>query len=490
MENFTLTPFLPQLCYVYDNADRLTTINRGTGANCATGLTQLETFTYDDANRRLTLTLQSNSIVGTYTYSNADELTSITYTKGATTLGDVTYTYDTSGRIASRGGSLFKSVLPAATTATAVYNAANQMTSKNGTAFTYDLNGNWIQGGSRTLTWDARNRLLSLTNVGTFAYDALGRRLSVTKSGTTVTTLYDGYDPVQEQSPAGTVSADLQTGLGVDERFSRTKSGTTSTYLTDLLGSTVALADASGVVQTRYGYDPYGVTSQTGAANDNQYQFTGRQQDGDGYYYYRGRYYQPAWGRFISEDPIGLAGGVNLYAYVGGSPTDSTDPSGEIIDTLADAAFIGFDVYELIKNGRCSLGTNLLILSADVVGALIPGVTGLGEGVRTARGAVEGLSFTRRQLQHAFKHSNDFGVSGNVNNKTLSEFSSAIQSHVNAPGTQAIEGSYRGNPVTHHVNPETGVNVIQGPAGDFVSGWKLSPAQLGHVTTTGKLGGG
>jgi hypothetical protein len=44
----------------------------------------------------------------------------------------------------------------------------------------------------------------------------------------------------------------------------------------------VALTDSSGVEQTTYGYDPYGNTSTGGAANDNQYQFTGRQNDGTG----------------------------------------------------------------------------------------------------------------------------------------------------------------------------------------------------------------
>jgi RHS repeat-associated protein len=63
----------------------------------------------------------------------------------------------------------------------------------------------------------------------------------------------------------------------------------------------------------------------SGAANDNQYQFTGRQNDGLGLYYYRARYYNPAWGRFVSEDPIGLVGGINLYAYVQGNPVSRVD---------------------------------------------------------------------------------------------------------------------------------------------------------------------
>ncbi len=43
---------------------------------------------------------------------------------------------------------------------------------------------------------------------------------------------------------------------------------------------------------------------------------------------YRARYYDPATGRFLSEDPIGFDGGSNFYAYVGNSPTNRKDPLG------------------------------------------------------------------------------------------------------------------------------------------------------------------
>lgn len=83
------------------------------------------------------------------------------------------------------------------------------------------------------------------------------------------------------------------------------------------------------MVQTSYGYDPYGVTTTTGAANTNSYQYTGRENDGaTGFYFYRARYYNPTWGRFISEDPIGLAGGGNLYRYVGDNPLQFRDSLG------------------------------------------------------------------------------------------------------------------------------------------------------------------
>jgi RHS repeat-associated protein len=117
----------------------------------------------------------------------------------------------------------------------------------------------------------------------------------------------------------------MLTGLGIDERYVRAG----ELVFTDLLGSTVALSNGS-TIQTSYAYDPYGVTTSAGAATTNTYQFTGRENDGTtaGLMYYRARYYNPAWGRFVSEDPIGVAGGVNLYAYVRQRPTTLSDPFG------------------------------------------------------------------------------------------------------------------------------------------------------------------
>jgi RHS repeat-associated protein len=63
-------------------------------------------------------------------------------------------------------------------------------------------------------------------------------------------------------------------------------------------------------------------------ASSNHFQFAGRENDGTGLYYYRARYYSPELQRFISEDPIGLAGGLNFYAYVGNSPLNFVDELG------------------------------------------------------------------------------------------------------------------------------------------------------------------
>jgi RHS repeat-associated protein len=226
----------------------------------------------------------------------------------------------------ARGGTLFQSVLPAAVTS-ASYDLANRLTSRTASGVTatptWDANGNLTSDGVCSYTWDARNRLTGIPGVASFGYDAFGRRETATRGGTATSFLYDRWDVAQEQQ-GGAPHADLLIGLGVDERFAR--SG--ATFLTDALGSTVALA-STGTVATSYGYDPYGVAQVTGAASDNPFQYTGRENDGTGLLHYRDRYYSPTWGRWISEDPIGLSGGdVNLYRYVHGSPINRRDPLG------------------------------------------------------------------------------------------------------------------------------------------------------------------
>ncbi len=81
-------------------------------------------------------------------------------------------------------------------------------------------------------------------------------------------------------------------------------------------------------MQTRYSYEPYGKTTVSGTASSNSFEYTGRENDSTGLYFYRARYYNPGLQRFVSEDPIGLEGGPNVYSYVGGNPLSYSDPLG------------------------------------------------------------------------------------------------------------------------------------------------------------------
>ena len=312
-----------QIIYTYDNANRLTNIQQGT-SNIVIG--------YDDADRRTSVTYPNTNSV-TYGYNNASELTSVIYKKGATTLGDLTYTYDLAGNRIKTGGTFARSNFPPAL-ATTVYNANNQQKVFGTTTENYDLNGSLIDttdaGVVTTYTWNARNQLTGISRTGltaSFTYDSFGRRTGKTVNGTTTNFVYDGLNPVQEKNGA-TVTANLLTGLGLDEFFTRTEGGTAKSLLPDALGSTIALGDGTGTIQTQYTYEPFGFVSQTGTASTSSYKYTGREDDGTGLYYYRARYYQPRLQRFIAEDPIGLHGGPNLYLYVRNNPMSLIDPLG------------------------------------------------------------------------------------------------------------------------------------------------------------------
>ncbi len=313
----------PAVTYGYDHAHRLTSVTQGAS---------VVAITYDDADRRSTVTWP-NGIVATSGYDAANQLTSLVYTQGATTLGTLTYTYDLAGQRTSVGGSWARTTLPQMLTG-ATYDPANRVSTWQGTTFTYDANGDLGSDGPTSYTWDARRQLAGLSGgaSGSFAYDAVGRRRTKTVGGTTTQFLYDGANAVQELSGGGSPTANLVTGLSLDETFTRTESGGTRTLLTDALGSTVALTDAAGTVQTQYTYAPFGATTVSGATSGQPAQFTGREQDGTGLYYYRARYYDPRVQRFLSEDPLDfLAGDANLYAYVFNAPTMYSDPTGEAV---------------------------------------------------------------------------------------------------------------------------------------------------------------
>ena len=111
-------------------------------------------------------------------------------------------------------------------------------------------------------------------------------------------------------------------------------------------------------VRTAYAYSPLGDMTKAGT-DSTTLEYTGRENDGaTGLYYYRARYYSPALGRFISEDPSQFQGGANFYAYAGGSPTNFTDARGLAWDLpslpqgVADSVTgFGDGVYHMVTLG-------------------------------------------------------------------------------------------------------------------------------------------
>jgi RHS repeat-associated protein len=334
--------------YVYNAAHELTSIGRG---NARVG------FALDAVGRRTSVSLP-NGIVSNYTYDEADQIRAISYSRAGTTLGALDYSYDHAGRRQAIGGSLANVDLPDAVSSTA-YDASNRLTKWGQVSLAYDDNGNLVQDGSRSYTWNSRN-MLSTVGGATFRYDAFGRRSEKTIANTTISYLYDGLNPVQELSGT-TPKATMLAGLSVDEFYARFEGTNSSYYLTDAIGSTVALSDMTGLT-TRYGYQPFGASSAVGPPSTNPYQFTGRENDQTGLYHYRARYYSPATHRFISEDPVGAEqSGTNRYEYANSNPNSFTDPLG----TMPGAAISIFFVPGL---GQALLFATIGVL---LIGALI-----------------------------------------------------------------------------------------------------------------------
>jgi len=100
-------------------------------------------------------------------------------------------------------------------------------------------------------------------------------------------------------------------------------------YTIDHLGSPQLVTDTAGVVVWQGEYQPFGGIDLTVGDVANNIRFPGQYFDGEsGLHYNWNRFYDPASGRYISADPIGLAGGINLYAYVEGNPITWLDSSG------------------------------------------------------------------------------------------------------------------------------------------------------------------
>jgi hypothetical protein len=121
------------------------------------------------------------------------------------------------------------------------------------------------------------------------------------------------------------------------------------------------------------------------------------------------------------------------------------------------------------------VSTNVPVYNIEVHGEHVYQVGELGLLVHNA------CVISPAQLQSKFKHAVDFGIFGNANKSTLSAFANAINDHVTSLGTTLVTGTYRGNPVHIFVDPLTKLAVLTDRSGNFISGWKLTPAQLWNV---------
>ena len=312
------------------------------------------TFTYDANNRRTTRTLP-NGTTSTYSYDDSSRITGINTTLNQTTIDSVSYTMDNVGNRTAKTQN--------ATSYSYVYDniyRLTQATPSSGTqeAYTYDQVGNRLTKAPDTppntnvttqYSYDDENRLtgVQITQNGnikqlTFAYDPFGNRISKTivqdAIGTdctspnvcprTINYVYDGKNIIMEYDQSGNITAKYTHGPNIDEPLAVQQGTNTYYYHADGLGSITALSNTSGNIVQTYSYDSFGNMTATGNIRQ-PFTYTAREYDyATGMYFYRARYYDPTVGRFVTKDPIGFKGGINVYAYVSNNPVNNNDPLG------------------------------------------------------------------------------------------------------------------------------------------------------------------
>jgi RHS repeat-associated protein len=249
-------------------------------------------------------------------------------------------------------------------------------------------------GGTANLSYDADGN--TLTDPGhTYTYDPLDRLSTVTwPDGSTLSITYDPLGLRNEEilkNSSGTVIADNKllwlggkiVSDGTNNYWSLGQTtGNTRYYLgTDHLGSLRDVTDASGNLVTEYDYDLWGNRTRIQGTQDFNLGFTGHWVIKD-LALAPFRTYNPYPGRWISRDPIGEKGGINLYGYVGNDPLNAVDPLGLFESSpLLRAFFPGQVAYD---NGITSLEAgnylNAGIYFTQMLGEEVLAVLTFGEG--------------------------------------------------------------------------------------------------------------
>ncbi len=365
------------LAYSYDNLDRVTQITQsGAGVQ-----SKRVNMTYDSIgslsslNRYNDLTGTQQAIGTNYSYDSLHRLSGISHKNAANVaVNSYNYQYDTGSRISQ--------ISSVDGVVNYNYDSINQLTGANYStqtdeAYSYDANGNRTNSGYQT---GVNNQLLS-DGIYNYTYDDEGNRIKRTEIATGKVTeyswdyhnrlsivafkdtagivvksieyLYDVNDRRIGKKIDGLVTeryvldrdqislvfdgSGVQThrylyGDEVDQVLADEVASSTHWLLADHQGTIKDVVDGAGTILDHISYDSFGnVVSQTNPI-ELRYGYTGREQDSETELdYYRARYYDPSVGRFISEDPIGFAGGDgNLTRYVKNNAINAIDPSGEI----------------------------------------------------------------------------------------------------------------------------------------------------------------
>jgi len=391
--------------YRYDNVNRLADLAE-LGGSCAAPVSLCTTFGYTNRDQRIRTTYP-NGVEETITLDASDKPTRIRAVKGATVLTDFTYVYDQAlpGTLKTK---LRRSVTDKNGKKTTYgYDFLDRLTSAvernsantviDNRVYTYDLASNrksqTINGATTSYAYNAANQLcwtysgFSTAACGappggatTYSYDANGNTTAnsagldfdnnlrdqttsfTAPGGTPIAFGYAGAGQAERTSVAGIAQHNTQLGLGregsaywtrdeVGLLVSQRAGGQRHYYLSDALGSIVALTDVNGGVAQTYKYDPFGKLLVSTGTVSNPFRFASEYRHAGEIYKIGERYYDPGLGRWTQVDPVDSPEDLrqaNPYVYAASDPVNIVDPDG----TFAVLAVpLGIGAGELVAAG-------------------------------------------------------------------------------------------------------------------------------------------
>jgi RHS repeat-associated protein len=237
------------------------------------------------------------------------------------------FAYDSAGNRRDQGGT---------------YGTGNRITGFAGCTYGTDPSGNVVSrscpGVTATFSWDAENRLSSWTVNGVtigHVYDAWGQLVSRTSGPYANHYLWDRGNLFAMLGNDGSRTAEYSYYPGLDRLHALVVDTTRYYAHTDAAGNVMALTAGNGSLARTYWYDTWGQltggTDYVALSGTDMARFKGAlhfQLNGVELHYMRNRLYEPKTGRFLSEDPIWLDGGINLYTFAGNDPVNLRDPVG------------------------------------------------------------------------------------------------------------------------------------------------------------------
>ena len=315
---------------IFDEAGRLTVANPGAPKE--------RTYTYDDIGN-----LTGVSAPNTPRYNRTfgyDALNRLEHAEGP--FGTIDFTYDGVGNRLTK-------VTNGDTEAYTYFTGTNRIQEITGpVGYTYDATGNITGIGNKVLTYNQNNRLIRVEEnndiLGEYTYNGLGQRVIKEVDGVTTVFHYDfNGNIIAESDLDGNFTTEyLYNGKGrvalVD-----VSTGEMFYFLNDRLGTPQMLTDSTNTVVWEGIYKPFGEADvNPNSSVVNNFRFPGQyydQETGLHYNYYR--YYDPNTGRYLTPDPIGLTGGINLFLYTNGNPVNSIDLEGLEVSGFVVGAISG-----------------------------------------------------------------------------------------------------------------------------------------------------